>query len=118
VGGKFSGTFGEYYRWFDPKIRIFVTTRTKKARRARTSEKGCEQCGQANRPLQAAHRKPRKEIVRTALGNVPDSHFFPSLDLDEAWEKIREAHRPYPEVLQYLCAECHQAADNPAPRPE
>ena len=102
----FEGTFSEFYQWADARTRFWITAKTRKQRR-RVGK--CPKCGN-ERALTAAHITPRKRVVRAALG-VEDDEAQLTLDLDEAWTKIRDAHRPFDKVFRYLCEECHRIED-------
>lgn len=107
---SFRGTFDEFYQWADPRTRFWITQETRKKRRDRRSTDGCANCRRTDVPLTAAHVTPRKDVVRKAL-DVDDDQAVLELDLDAAWARIKDAHRPFEARFQYLCGPCHLEAD-------
>lgn len=103
---RFSGSFNEFYTWFDPTIRYWVTEDTRKRRHRRMKEGGCELCARVNVKLESHHPVKRKAFVRHALGVATDDVEFSVLDLELVWASIKEAHRK-PGALLLLCHECH-----------
>jgi hypothetical protein len=104
---RFEGTFNEFYQWADARTRFWITAKTRKQRRRVGI---CAKC-KNTRTLTAAHVTPRKRVVRAALGVDSDDADL-KLDLDNAWTRIREAHRPFDKAFRFLCEECHRAEDS------
>jgi hypothetical protein len=107
----FTGTFGEFYYWFDATIKAWVTVKTKKHRERQTKSGGCNSCKIAAVSLQAHHHPlGRRKLVQRALGVDSDEARLENLDLKDAFDRIESAHKPFPLTLQYLCDSCHKAA--------
>lgn len=114
---RFKGTFNEFYQWADARTRNWIKEETQGKRRKQQLSEGCPRCKRKDGALTSAHATPRKDVVRAAVGATSDTQEI-ELDLNEAWTRIKEAHKPFAEKFRYLCAQCHIEVDGPSGKGE
>jgi hypothetical protein len=103
----FEGTFAEFFHWFDSTVKKKVTVWTKRPRDRLRESGGCQICQRTGVGLQAHHRPlGRRGLVKKAL-DVSGNDELLRVELKDAFAKIRAAHLPYAETLEYLCNDCH-----------
>lgn len=102
----FIGTFPEFYQWTKARTKAWITQETRPKKRKAGK---CALCGE-EKPLTSAHIVQHRNVVRAALG-VTDDKAQHAWDTSDAWEKIKNAHRPFDKVFQYLCEPCHAIVD-------
>ena len=102
----FIGTFPEFFQWTKARTKSWITQETRQKKRKAGK---CARCGE-QKPLTSAHLVPHQDLVRVALG-VTDERTEYAWNTDDAWEKIKAAHRPFEQVFQYLCEPCHLIVD-------
>lgn len=112
----FTGTFAEFYFWFDAKIQRRVTTWTKKNRDRLRSGTGCQRCSEVGVSLQAHHQPlARRALVQKALEISADDMVLRDVDLSVAFERIKAAHLPIQETLRFVCQPCHSVLHSSVP---
>ena len=115
----FTGTFSEFYYWFDATVKDWVKVKTKKERGRLVKAGGCQQCSTIGVTLQAHHQPlGRRALVQHALGVTSDKELLVDRDLKEAFDLIEKAHKPFADHLRYLCDPCHKAVHAASGDPE
>ena len=106
----FEGSIQEFHHFIGPRIRNAINSLTRKYRQ---NLKGiCEGCGQ-KKELHSAHvhGRERRSIIETILKPYIDSKII-HCNIEEAENKILNAHLPIESCFKFLCHSCHVIYDS------
>lgn len=103
---EFVGTFGDFHFHLGPSIRNMVQSLTRRVRSGTCATPGCDFKGR----LDAAHKIGRGR--RVIIEEVLSRHLDPTsrlvrCKLNDVYAEIREAHRSFDEVFDFICRDCH-----------
>ncbi|PHR24032.1 MAG: hypothetical protein COA36_15835 [Desulfotalea sp.] len=106
----FEGSIQEFHYFIGPRIRNAINNLTRKHRQ---NLKGiCEGCGQKNELHSAhVHGRERRTIIETILKPYIDSKII-NCNIEEAENKILNAHLPIESCFKFLCHSCHVIYDS------
>ncbi len=106
----FKGTIQEFHHFIGPRIRNAINNLTRKYRQ---NLKGiCEGCGQ-KKELHSAHihGRERRTIIEAILKSYTNSEII-HCNIEEAENKILNAHLPIGSCFKFLCHTCHVTYDS------
>ena len=105
----FIGSFDDFKKYVGPKCRNEVNIFCKSERVKHNSI--CEYCGNPG-VLESAHIVERPVMMKEILDKYyKDGNGMYKVNLDEFFQKFREAHLPIEEHIFFLCKNCHNKLD-------
>ena len=104
----FEGTVKEFIRYFGPRIRNVIQSRTRMGKRA--IRHVCQKCGK-QRELESIHAAGHERIAITEriLSKHSDKNGVVRIDLEEIEEEL--VLENLKSIVGYMCHECHADCD-------
>ena len=105
-------TLDEFWSYLDPKIRNYVQSFTKSAKK----NKGliCEECNKKVTELESAHKhgRSRRSIVKIILSDYETEHEKYTIpNLQKFFERIKKEYFPFEDNFRFMCKPCHDEYD-------
>lgn len=106
----FEGTKQEFHHFIGPRIRNAINNFTRNYRQNLNGI--CEMCGQQNE-LQSAHvhGRGRRTLIEEVINQYSQNGII-RCNIEEAENKILNAHLPIETSFKFLCHSCHVAYDS------